>query len=894
MALPYYKYVINYTGEVIDSVDVYDSPNGEPVSISTPKNAIWDFKNGIGPFNSSYAAIDKATGDVAFQLDPNDLSKKLDGTTYTMDDYNIVWMVPTVYWSVSGNALTLSNDPNEGTAYAHTLGGSVRDYIGIGVYEATSVQINGNDCLMSQSGKTPQAEKTIVQFDTMAHNTPGSTLMWNFYQWTFVKIATYMIGMGKNTQAIWGAGNVDGSTPSNTGLGDTAGPYVSFDTSLTTTAYSKVLIENSWGSIWQWVGDTVLSNKVLYAGQNTTGIDYTATTGKTAGSTMPGTGWITGTSKNAADWDLTTASDATGINDHECPVASASGDAVAASQTGIRVLMAGGNCRDTDWNGISRTSENNTSTTSRWDMGARLAYYFDGLKSVSISMNQQGKGTINGSSAPAEIPVASGSTVTVSGDTITAGGVTIRAKAGFGGRFLGWRTSAGFVTSALTVTADTAITAVFGNIDSYVYVMNYTGERIDSVDVYSGNGARTNVTASKDAIWNFKGAYGPFNSCYAAIDKTTGQVAFHLNPNNLRKKIDGSSFTMDDYNIVWLIPTVYWTVMGDSLIMSDVPTEGTAYAHSVTTPAAKTYAYIGIGVYEATSDVIDNKNCMMSQSGKTPTVNKSITSFDTDGQNTPGTTILWNFYHWTFTKMAIYMVGMSKNAQVTWGAGNVDSSAASQTGLGDTAGPYVSFDTSLSSTAYSKVFIENTWGSLYQWLGSANFSNRTLYLAQTSGGVSYSSGVGSSTGFVMPGGDGWVTQTSKDPALWDMPSALSSTENSSDPDYPGDLIISPAANAVRVISVSGRYDNKKNAGLDRIYAGSYNTSSYASATTGARLAYFLDEDPAALVQSIASVKVGSDWKKARPFVKVDGSWRPAQVSVNDGGVWSPVIAPTEE
>ena len=80
----YYKYVINYTGEQIDSVDVYTTKGGTATHITDAKNAIWNFSNGYGPFNSSYVAIDKTTGTSGLWLNPADLTETITGDPYTM------------------------------------------------------------------------------------------------------------------------------------------------------------------------------------------------------------------------------------------------------------------------------------------------------------------------------------------------------------------------------------------------------------------------------------------------------------------------------------------------------------------------------------------------------------------------------------------------------------------------------------------------------------------------------------------------------------------------------------------------------------------------------------------------------------------------------------------
>ena len=422
---------------------------------------------------------------------------------------------------------------------------------------------------------------------------------------------------------------------------------------------------------------------------------------------------------------------------------------------------------------------------------------------------------------------------------------------------------------------------MFGPGVYYKYVMTYSSETITQVDVYDSPSHIVKTITTKNALdsfWAFDTTtgYGPFNSCYAAINVSDGTVAFHLQPNNLKRQLGASSDMtaqeLANYNIVWLIPTVYWSATSTTLTLTNSSTEGgTAYAHSVVSPTAKTYPFIGIGVYEASTTTISGNTALMSQSGKSPANNKSIYEADEYGQNTPGDAILWNFYHWTFTKMATYMVGMGKNTQQIWGAGNTSGSSASTTGLGDTAGSYVS-----GQTTYSKVFIENSWGSVREWVGSTYFNNRTLYLTTTTGGNSYSSDMGTSQGVNLPS-IGWITGTSKASATWDLPTSSSSTDNSTNVAYPGDRVYSNSG--VRVFFVSGEYYDGTEAGVSYAHGGYWSTNAYV----GGRLAYYLDADAAST--TTVPVNVGGTWKDAVPYINVNGTWKEATPYINVNGAW---------
>ncbi len=152
----------------------------------------FDRDTGRGPFNTFYAAVNiidgnpsdggelalsKRAGTVAYVLDPYDLSRTLSGTELS-GTYNIMLIVPTVYWKADGETLYLSSSPDYDAggervsgmvAYAHCAGDgkaftNVYPYIGIGVYEAT---VSGGK-LLSTSGTTPTGKVTCGQFASYA------------------------------------------------------------------------------------------------------------------------------------------------------------------------------------------------------------------------------------------------------------------------------------------------------------------------------------------------------------------------------------------------------------------------------------------------------------------------------------------------------------------------------------------------------------------------------------------------------------------------------------------------------------------------------------------------------------------------------------------------------
>ncbi len=372
-------------------------------------SGFWDFDRttGIGPFNSFYAAINieagsgydngermlsSAAGAVAFVLDPYDLSKTLSGTALE-GMYNIMLVIPTVYWKATSTTLYLSSSSsyNAGgsvvkgmTAYAHTAtsGGveSVYPYIAIGVYEASV----SDGKLLSVSGATPAYWTTNDQFKSYADAltpAPGSDYQqWNFYQWTLYKMMAYTVMGTKNSQEMLGYGS--GETM-DTGLADAAGPYAD------STYSPKLFIENSWGSLSEFVGDTCFYDRTLHAGNTLGGATISDhAQPEVSGAVLPSTkySYIILTYTDSAYWDLP----------KECQEAttriiesfSYPGDGVWSS-TGWRSLCVGGVLMSSNRDGVAHTIANQGLTGVSGNVGARLAYVMT-ADAVSLAFEQSG------------------------------------------------------------------------------------------------------------------------------------------------------------------------------------------------------------------------------------------------------------------------------------------------------------------------------------------------------------------------------------------------------------------------------------------------------------------------------------------------------------------------
>ncbi len=241
----------------------------------------WGFdSDGYGPFGSYYAAFDVSTGKLAYRLDPDDLSKTVDGVGIEETKYEIMWVLPTVWMKVedakedgSGSTLVMSSikESDDMEAPAHTIDGVVYNYLALGVYEGF---VSGSK-VYSFPNQTPTVYTSVSDFQKYSRNTGvdgGYSMLWNFYQWQLYRFCSLAVMEDFDSQTQIGSGMSDWGKI-NTGSTTARGPYYG------TTGYGgvKLFLENTWGNYHDAIGDAYWS-RGLWAGQNSVQV-----TGKTTG-----------------------------------------------------------------------------------------------------------------------------------------------------------------------------------------------------------------------------------------------------------------------------------------------------------------------------------------------------------------------------------------------------------------------------------------------------------------------------------------------------------------------------------------------------------------------------------------------------------------------------------
>ena len=504
-----YSYTITYdptlmstTSAAISVADMTPiSHTGSPTTVSSMNAGSWTWNTttGIGPFNSFYAAFDLTDGNKFYAiLNPYNLTQTIDGVTLNpISNYNIMWVLPTVYISSTATTLTLSNDPNDGVAYAHTIDGHTYRYVAYGVYEGSTTSLGGTTVLTSTTGSLAAVSNTRGTFRTYAHNYvmdsslttnnnyPAYSMLWNFDQWQLYKNLCLTILEDFNTQNKVGNGFAyyDGSSyVHNTGSMDSYGPYsgnpalISTDADLLSYGSDgvKLFLENTWSGVWEYVdGFIIVDKNSIYLNSassptdNNTG-DYV--TNITLASPFQNGIPTTILNDSARLW---------GYPGNTVGGSSTSGttDSLLTGNA-TRILFVGGSGTNDaaavgDF-GLLDTAMNASFSSAPATIGSRLAFVFDAdltHSDLTVNIDPSGYGTLSsgaqtGLTTFTVSDINNYSTISVSSNTLTVGSTTVTAVKTSDDdhwtySFDGWYNGASKITSSTTITSDMTITAKF-------------------------------------------------------------------------------------------------------------------------------------------------------------------------------------------------------------------------------------------------------------------------------------------------------------------------------------------------------------------------------------------------------------------------------------------------
>ena len=194
-------------------------------------------------------------GAVNYYLNPNDYSKKIDGSAADITsgaDGDVMVEFPKIYWKFSQDGayryIQMSKVPRDGfVCLAHTRGATEVDSIHIGAYHGV---VTGGK-LRSLSGASPTASKTHPAFRVDAHANGEGYEQLLFYQITLLQVLYVIFFKNLNAQTALGRGYVDAAAKINTGATDANGMF--WGSTSGTQQVKFCGIEDFYGNVRDWV-----------------------------------------------------------------------------------------------------------------------------------------------------------------------------------------------------------------------------------------------------------------------------------------------------------------------------------------------------------------------------------------------------------------------------------------------------------------------------------------------------------------------------------------------------------------------------------------------------------------------------------------------------------------
>ena len=256
----------------------------------------------------------KYDGTIDYELNPNDYTKKLDGTASDVANAsyggNAMVGIPKVYWKIVDNGDNTANIyicdkkiDSDFHCWSHIdNNGNEIDYCYMPIYNGSNV----NGVLRSISDKEPMTNQTATTEITYAKsNNTGSDIIWYtelFNDRMLINLLLLLIGKSTDTQTIFGTGNNNSYvSTSNTGIKNTGTMNTKglFWGNQDNVSGVKVFgIEHWYGNIWRRIGGWINDNgtqkiKMTYGqsdgsttdGYNETGSGYISIGGATPSGT---------------------------------------------------------------------------------------------------------------------------------------------------------------------------------------------------------------------------------------------------------------------------------------------------------------------------------------------------------------------------------------------------------------------------------------------------------------------------------------------------------------------------------------------------------------------------------------------------------------------------------
>ena len=364
-------------------------------------NDVFDYGSWKDAFFLPRPCMLKSDGTVDYYLDPDDYTKKADGTAsdITNDAYDGNAMMK---WGKNGRKIWYkivpdANDDTSASVYIadyqvdegyvdypfHSFDGASHNHFYTPIFNGW---LDTNNKLRSISGKQVMASKTATNEVTYAeNNNPANTPIWNIEQYCDIVLITlllWLMGKSTNTQNVFGNGISSGSQAGceayRTGSLNNKGMFYGKDGSVNTTTAVKVFgMENFWGLQWRRY-----QGHLLIGGSQYVKMTYGQEDGSTAdGFSLAGTGYInkghqpTGTS---GQYLKTQEYDSMGFYPKNANNTDASAtkyycDGLWFNNSSTRVPLRGGSSNNGALDGASAVTLNNAASDAPWAVGASLS-----------------------------------------------------------------------------------------------------------------------------------------------------------------------------------------------------------------------------------------------------------------------------------------------------------------------------------------------------------------------------------------------------------------------------------------------------------------------------------------------------------------------------------------
>lgn len=364
-------------------------------------NDVFDYGSWKDAFFLPRPCMLKSDGTVDYYLDPDDYTKKADGTASDIanDAYDGNAMME---WGKNGRKIWYkivpdANDDTSASVYIadyqvdegyvdypfHSFDGASHNHFYTPIFNGW---LDTNNKLRSISGKQVMASKTATNEVTYAeNNNPANTPIWNIEQYCDIVLITlllWLMGKSTNTQDVFGNGISSGSQAGceayRTGSLNNKGMFYGKDGSVNTTTAVKVFgMENFWGLQWRRY-----QGHLLIGGSQYVKMTYGQEDGSTAdGFSLAGTGYInkghqpTGTS---GQYLKTQEYDSMGFYPKNANNTDASAtkyycDGFWFNNSSTRVPLRGGSSNSGAIDGASAVLLHNAASYAYWNVGASLS-----------------------------------------------------------------------------------------------------------------------------------------------------------------------------------------------------------------------------------------------------------------------------------------------------------------------------------------------------------------------------------------------------------------------------------------------------------------------------------------------------------------------------------------